>query len=73
MLPYVVDCVGLTEDDLGYPAFPQALQERREWCRESCRHGYEIEPIRDEQMRLIGRRFYFADQGEATLFKVLFP
>jgi hypothetical protein len=67
---YVVDAIGLSEDRLGYPRFPQELVARREWCAENCYGRYEIEPIRDSQMRLVGRRFKFADLSVATYFKL---
>jgi hypothetical protein len=68
--PVIVDAVGLSEDRLGYPRFPQEFVARREWCAENCYGRYEIEPIRDSQMRLIGRRFKFADLNDAIYFKL---
>jgi hypothetical protein len=67
---YVVDAIGLSEDRLGYPRFPQELAARREWCADHCNGKYEIEPIRDRRMRLVGRRFKFADLNDATYFKL---
>lgn len=72
MLPYIVDCIGLSEDDLGYPAFPQELNERRDWCHNHCYGDYHIEPIR-RNGQLIGRRFEFLNAADATQFKLLFP
>ena len=33
---YRVDAIGLSEDRLGYPRFPQQLVARREWIAENC-------------------------------------
>ena len=67
---YVVDAIGLSEDRLGYPRFPQELVARREWCADHCNGRYEIEPIRDRRMRLVGRRFKFEDEVDAVFFKL---
>jgi hypothetical protein len=67
---YIVDAIGLAEDRLGYPRFPKELVARREWITENCYGAVEIEPIRDTQMRLIGRRFIFEDLNDATYFKM---
>jgi hypothetical protein len=69
---HVVDVIGLSEDTLGYPRFPQELVARREWCTENCPSGFQIEPVRDAGMRLVGRRFVFASVVEAIHFKLRF-
>jgi hypothetical protein len=68
--PIIVDVIGLSEDRLGYPRFPQEFVARREWCAENCYGRYEIEPIRDSQMRLVGRRFMFENEVDAVYFKM---
>jgi hypothetical protein len=67
--PIIVDAIGLSEDHLGI-RFPHELVARREWIAENCYGRHEIEPIRDSQMRLIGRRFKFADEVDAVFFKL---
>ncbi|MBL0404238.1 hypothetical protein JKG68_09690 [Microvirga aerilata] len=67
---HIVDAVGLSEERLGYPRFPQELTARREWIAENCYGAVEIEPIRDAQMRLVGRRFIFANLNDATYYKL---
>ncbi len=69
--PHVVDCIGLSDENLPYPVFCEELQRRERWCDRQCRPDYEIEPIREDG-RLIGRRFRFADLSTATLFKLSF-
>jgi hypothetical protein len=66
----IVDAIGLSEDRLGYPRFPQEFVARREWCADHCNGRYEIEPIRDQQMRLVGRRFMFENEVDAVYFKM---
>lgn len=68
--PIIVDAIGLSEDRLGYPRFPQEFVARREWCAENCYGRYDIEPIRDSQMRLVGRRFMFESLVDAVHFKL---
>lgn len=70
--PHCVDAVDLNEEKLGIISYASDLQERRDWCTEFCRDDWEIEPIRDEQMRLIGRRFRFTDVVDAVFFRIRF-
>lgn len=66
---YIVDAIGLSEDHLDV-RFPQELVARREWIAENCYGRCEIEPIRDSQMRLVGRRFMFENEVDAVYFKM---
>jgi hypothetical protein len=70
--PYVVDCADLAREVIGDSEFERKFCERRDWCRDRCYLDHEIEPIRDDQMRLTGRRFRFANGADATLFKTFF-
>lgn len=70
--PYTIDVIGLNEEDLHWPRYVSELRNRQVWCREFCRDDWDIEPIRDQQMRLIGRRFRFADVVDAVYFKLRF-
>jgi len=70
--PYVVDCPGLDGEDLPYEVYAMQLRERESWSVERCPHDHEIEPLYDHG-RLIGRRYRFAHQGDAALFRMLFP
>jgi hypothetical protein len=69
--PYIVDCIGLNDEDLSYGVYVAQLCERENWCRQHCPCDHEIEPLR-RQGRLIGRRYRFSRQGDAALFKMLF-
>lgn len=71
-LPHKVDQPNLSEDAYGQQRFCQELQERRDWIAENCSHSNWVGPIRDNQLRLIGRRFFFADPAEAFCFKLRF-
>jgi hypothetical protein len=72
--PYVVDCKGLSRDNLGAEPFrfEYELQVRRAWCDE--KGGlYEIEALRDgETHRVTGFRFRLAGLVEAVFFKLSF-
>lgn len=70
--PHVIDCHDLSREVLGGQEFEKRFSERREWCRERCPKDHEIEPIRDERMRPVGRQFRFASDVDAALFKTLF-
>jgi hypothetical protein len=70
--PYVVDCPGLAREPIGDQDFERQLCERRNWCESHCLHDHEIEPIRDDQGRLTGRRFRFANAADAPIFKTSF-
>jgi hypothetical protein len=66
---HVVECHGLTVDELGQ-AFADAFQGRRLWCRKNCRSEFAVAPIRDAALgRDTGRRFSFADSMEAARFR----
>jgi len=69
--PYIVDCAKLNDGDLPYGVYVTRLLDRENWCRQHCPHGHEIEPLR-EHGRLIGRRYRFAHESDAALFKVFF-
>jgi hypothetical protein len=69
--PHIVDCVGLNDEDLAYGEYATQLREREDWCRRRCPTQYEIEPLRDRG-RLIGRRYRFAHESDAVLFKTYF-
>ena len=68
----IIDVTGLSEDNLGYPKFPQEFVTRRDWCEENCKGAYDIQPIRDSMMRLTGRSFRFKSHVDAVLFKLRF-
>ncbi len=70
--PYVVDCPGLAREVIGDREFERQYPERRDWCDDRCYLDHEIESIRDDQMRLTGRRFRFANEVDAALFKTFF-
>jgi hypothetical protein len=72
LMPHKVDQPTLSEDAYGQQRFCQELQERRNWIAENCSHPNWVDPIRDNQLRLIGRRFFFADPGEAFHLKLRF-
>ncbi|MEE1614040.1 hypothetical protein [Microvirga sp. CF3016] len=69
--PYVVDAVGLNGEDLPYHEYLTQLREREYWCVQHCPRDHEIEPLR-ERGRLVGRRYRFAREYDATLFKLFF-
>jgi hypothetical protein len=69
--PYIVNCLNLNDEDLSYRMYVTQLQDRENWCRQHSPHDHEIEPLRD-QGRLIGRRYRFAHESDATLFKIFF-
>jgi hypothetical protein len=69
-MPYIVECDGLTVHDLGH-AFAEDFQGRRLWCRKHCQSEFTVAPIRDAALgRDTGRRFAFADQLEAAMFRL---
>jgi hypothetical protein len=69
-MPHVVECDGLTVHDLGQ-RFAEEFQGRRLWCRKNCRSGFTVTPIRDAALRRdTGRRFSFADEAEAAMFRL---
>ncbi len=70
--PYVVECVGLSRKNLGDEEFVRGYRTRRLWCEGRCALDHEIEPIRNQNMVLIGYLYRFADEGDAALFKLLF-
>jgi hypothetical protein len=67
-MPHVVDCHGLTVHDLGQ-VFAEEFQGRRLWCRKNCRSEFAVAPLRNGE-RDTGRRFSFADQTEAAMFRL---
>lgn len=67
-----VDQDGLSEDALGQQLFCQAMQGRRDWIAVHCNHAHCVERVRDDRLRLTGRRFSFADKDEAFAFKMQF-
>src|SRR4051812_26884053 len=69
---HCVDALDLNEEKLGILRYASELQERRDWCTVFCRDDWEIEPIRDDQMRLFGRRFRFTDIVDAVFFTLRF-
>jgi hypothetical protein len=69
--PHIVDCIGLNDEDLPYGEYATQLREREDWCRRRCPTQHEIEPLRDRG-RLIGRRYRFARESDAVLFKTYF-
>lgn len=70
--PYVIDCPDLSRERLGEQEFKKQFSARRDWCRKQCPYDHEIEPIDDEALYSAGRRFRFANQGDAALFKMNF-
>ena len=69
--PWLVDCLDLHDETLLDPVIARMFWERRKWCVDHCRQGYEIEPL-TEGSRLLGRRFRFTDPKYAVLFKLKF-
>ncbi|WP_147707339.1 hypothetical protein [Microvirga massiliensis] len=69
--PLIVDCIGLTCENLGDERFENELHQRMGWCKAKCRGDWEIEPIRQDG-RLVGRRFRFGNVTEAVHFKLRF-
>ncbi len=73
-MPYVVACDGLTRTNLTRPGeFETALNDRRQWCETHAPDAHVIEPIGPNPEQLTGRRFRFASQKTAALFKLSFP
>ena len=70
--PHTVDILGMDEEKIDWEQCAAKLNERRDWCGEFCRADWEIEPLRDKRMRLVGRRFRFADEVDAVHFKLRF-
>lgn len=70
--PHTVSQPGLTRHDMGDEAFRAAMEERRVWIEANCRAGHLIEPIRDHQGILVGRRYCFEDPNEAVWFRMRF-
>lgn len=71
--PHLVDCHGLSRQTLvGVGEFERELHERLAWCEQNASGVYAIEPIGPDPERLTGRRFRFADQGTAALFRMWF-
>jgi hypothetical protein len=69
-MPHEIDCPGLTAHDLG-EAFADEFQGRRLWCRRYCEGTFTVEPMWcGADRRDIGRRFLFADQTDAALFRL---
>ncbi len=66
----MVECFDLTVHDLG-DTFAEEFQGRRLWCRQHCEHEFTVQPIWDcAQGRDMGRCCFFADQIEATMFRL---
>jgi hypothetical protein len=72
-MPYEVDCDGLTGVKLQPGDFERELRERRDWCKNNAIGEYDVEPIGPDPERLTARRFKFANQRDAALFKLFFP
>lgn len=72
LLPYAVHQQTLSEDALGQQRFCQELLERQGWIAENCSHPHWVDTIRDNQLRLTGRRYRFADPDEAFAFRMRF-
>ena len=72
-LTHMVECRGLHEEHVGQQRFCQELQTRRQWITANCDGDWVIEPVRNSMLRLTGRVFRFADQTEASAFKLWFP
>jgi hypothetical protein len=71
--PFIVECDGLTRLNLTRPGeFETALNDRRQWCDTHAPGVHAIEPIGPGPEQLSGRRFRFADQKTAVLFKMRF-
>ena len=70
--PFVVVCPDLSREVIGDREFEKQFSERRNWCEERCPADHEIEPVRDRQMRLVGRKFRFMNECDAVLFKLYF-
>jgi hypothetical protein len=71
-LTHVVDCHGLTLDNLPPDRFRGELRSREAWIKNQCQGGYQIGPLRDIEGRVVGRRFRFEDMTEASAFKLVF-
>ncbi len=54
----------------GGTAFAAEFHGRKPWCRENCRGGFAVEPIRPEGAgRDTERRFLFADAADPAAFR----
>ncbi len=71
-LPNVVECHGLTEDQMGQQTFCLELIRRRAWIEDNCLSDHVIEPMHDKTLRLVGRVFRFYDPNEAFAFRIRF-
>lgn len=70
--PHVVDCHGLTLDNLDPDSFRGELHSREAWILDQCQGSHQIGPLRDGEGREVGRRFRFEDMTEAAAFKMVF-
>jgi hypothetical protein len=70
-MSYQIDCPDLTAHDLG-DAFAEEFQGRRLWCRQHCEGTFTVEPMWSggDYRRDTGRRFLFADEADAALFRL---
>ena len=69
-MPHRVDCGGVTVRDM-QEAFAAELHRLKRWCREHCEGAFSVEPIRGPAAgRDTGRRFRFAEQGDAAFFRL---
>ena len=72
-MPYIINCDGLTRVNLTRPGeFETALNERREWCEVNAPRRHEVKSIGPNPEQLTGRRFLFADEKTAAMFKLSF-
>jgi hypothetical protein len=55
-----------------FGVFERELRDRRDWCENNTTGAYEVGPIGPDPERLTGRRFKFANQRDAALFKLFF-
>jgi hypothetical protein len=66
----MAECPGCAVHDLS-EAFADEFWDRRLWCRENCQDEFAVEPVWDRaEGRDTGRRFLFADDIEAVMFRL---
>ena len=70
-LPFVVDCIGLTPLNLSDREFEKELHRRKAWCATHA-EDWEIVPLGMTPEHVIGRRFRFARDHDAAMFKKWF-
>lgn len=70
--PYYIDIAYCYEDARQEVRFLKKYHLIMVWLHEKCDSKFEVETLRDDRQRLVGRRFRFASPNEALWFKLCF-